>query len=77
MLAKLSRSSPCAKYAQLFRGADGSGRSGSNAESGPGFLWATVGKNRRDGVQDADESISAVSGTETEVQRCGTEEFIM
>jgi hypothetical protein len=70
MLAKLSRSSsqfnsfcgPCAKYAQLFRARDDSGRSGSNAESGPGFLWATVGKNRRDAVQDANESISAYSG---------------
>jgi hypothetical protein len=30
---------------------DGSGGSGSNAESDPGLLWATVGKNRRDVVK--------------------------
>ena len=64
MLAKLSRSSsqfnsfcgPSAKYAQLFRARDGSAVTVRS-----GFRWATVGRNR-DAVQDADESISAVSG---------------
>jgi hypothetical protein len=90
MLAKLSRSSsqfnsiccPCAKYAQLFRGATVP----AVRVRMPNRVRAFFGRRLVKTVATRFKTPTRVRreyfrgfrvGTETEVQRCGTEEFIM